>query len=68
MSEIKFEMKQVTEKREKKSKKVSIYDPIIDKFLETGHDLVERARGASVGMDEEPLDRIEGKVEERAQW
>ena len=24
--------------------------------------------GASVGMDEEPLDRIEGKVEERAQW
>jgi hypothetical protein len=24
--------------------------------------------GASVGMDEETLDRIEGMVEERAQW
>ena len=41
MSEIKFEMKEVTEKRERKSEKRSIYDPIIDKFLETGHDLVE---------------------------
>lgn len=41
MSEIKFTMVDVTEKREKISKKGSIYDPIIDKFLETGHDLVE---------------------------
>ncbi len=41
MSEIKFEMKSVTEKREKKTKKRSIYDPIIDQFLESGHDLVE---------------------------
>lgn len=41
MSEIRFEMKHVTEKREKKIKKGSIYDPIIDKFLESGHALVE---------------------------
>jgi len=41
MSEIKFQMKPVTEKREKKVKKRSIYDPIIDQFLEGGHDLVE---------------------------
>lgn len=41
MSEIRFEMKPVTEKREKKIKKGSIYDPIIDKFLESGHALVE---------------------------
>jgi len=41
MSEIRFEMKPVEEKREKKYHKGSIYDPIIDQFLESGHDLVE---------------------------
>lgn len=41
MSEIKFTMREVTEKREKKIKRGSIYDPIIDQFLEAGHDLVE---------------------------
>ncbi len=41
MSEIKFEMRPVTEKREKKTTKRSIFDPIIDQFLESGNDLVE---------------------------
>ena len=41
MSEIKFTMRHVTEKREKKVKRSSIYDPIIDQFLERGHHLVE---------------------------
>jgi len=41
MSEIKFTMEQVAEKREKKSRAGSMYDPIIDQFLESGHDLVE---------------------------
>ena len=41
MSEIRFTMREATEKREKKIKKGSIYDPIIDKYLESGHDLVE---------------------------
>jgi len=41
MSEIKFQMRPVTEKREKKVKRGSIYDPLIDRFLESGHDLVE---------------------------
>jgi len=41
MSEIVFEMKEVEKKRAGKFQKRSIYDPIIDKFLETGHDLVE---------------------------
>ena len=41
MSEISFEMKEVEKKREGKFQKKSIYDPILDKFLETGHDLVE---------------------------
>jgi hypothetical protein len=41
MSEIKFQMRPVTEKREKKVRKRSIYDPMIDQFLESGHDLVE---------------------------
>ena len=40
MSEIRFDMKPVTEKREKKVKKRSIFDPIIDQFLESGHGLV----------------------------
>jgi len=41
MSEISFEMKEVEKKREGKFQKRSIYDPIIDKFIESGHDLVE---------------------------
>ena len=41
MREISFEMKSVTEKREKKVGRRSIYDPIIDQFLESGNDLVE---------------------------
>ena len=41
MSEIKFTMRPVTEKREKKIKRGSIFDPMIDRFLEAGHDLVE---------------------------
>ncbi|GAG84033.1 unnamed protein product [marine sediment metagenome] len=41
MSEIRFEMRKVEEKREKTYHKGSIYDPIIDQFLESGHDLVE---------------------------
>lgn len=41
MSEISFEMKEVTKKREGKFKKKSIYDPILDKFIESGHELVE---------------------------
>lgn len=41
MSEIKFEMKPVEKKREKKYHKGSVYDPIIDQFLESGQDLVE---------------------------
>jgi len=34
-------MRPVTEKRERKVKRGSIYDPLIDQFLESGHDLVE---------------------------
>ena len=41
MSKISFEMKTVEKKRPKISKKGSIYDPIIDQFLEGGHELVE---------------------------
>ena len=41
MSEISFEMKEVEKKREGKFQKRSIYDPILDKFIEEGHDLVE---------------------------
>ena len=41
MAEIKFQMRPVTEKREKKVGRRSIYDPMIDRFLESGHDLVE---------------------------
>jgi len=41
MSEIKFQMRPVTEKRERKVRKRSIYDPLVDQFLESGHDLVE---------------------------
>ena len=41
MSEIRFEMRKVEKKREKKYHKGSIYDPMIDQFLESGHNLVE---------------------------
>ena len=41
MSEIKFEMKKVDKKRERISAKRSIYDPIIDQFIEGGEELVE---------------------------
>ena len=41
MSKIRFEMRPVTDKREKKYLKGSVYDPMIDQFLESGHDLVE---------------------------
>ncbi len=41
MSELKFEMKEVEKKRVGKFQKKSIFDPMIDKFLESGHELVE---------------------------
>ena len=41
MSKIKFEMRKVEKKREKKSTKRSIYDPMIDQFLESGNELME---------------------------
>ncbi len=41
MSKIKFEMRPVDKKREKKYLKGSKYDPMIDQFLESGHDLVQ---------------------------
>ncbi len=41
MSEIKFEMRQVDEKRRKTYLKVSRYDPIIDQFIASGEELVE---------------------------
>ena len=41
MSEIKFEMKEVEKKRIGSFQKRSIYDPMIDQFLEGGKELVE---------------------------
>ena len=41
MSEISFEMKEVEKKREGKFQKRSIYDPVLDKFIDSGHELVE---------------------------
>jgi len=41
MSKIKFEMRQVDEKRRKTYLKVSRYDPIIDQFIAGGEELVE---------------------------
>ncbi len=41
MSEISFEMKEVEKKREGKFQKRSIYDPILDKFIDGGKELVE---------------------------
>ena len=34
-------MREVKEKRKKEIKRGSIYDPMIDQFLEAGHSLVE---------------------------
>lgn len=41
MSKISYQMKPVEEKREATYTKGSIFDPIIDQFLESGHKLVE---------------------------
>jgi len=41
MSKIVFDMKVVEKKREGKFMKASIYDPMIDQFIESGNDLVE---------------------------
>ena len=41
MTEIKFEMRVVEKKREGKFLKGSIYDPMIDQFIESGNELVE---------------------------
>jgi len=41
MSKIRFEMRSVEKKRVKKYMKGSIYDPMIDQFLESGQELVE---------------------------
>ena len=41
MSEIKFDLKPVTKKPSRKYRKGSKYDPIIDYFLESEHDLVK---------------------------
>jgi len=41
MSVIKFEMRKVEKKRPKTYHKGSVYDPIIDQFLESGEELVE---------------------------
>jgi len=58
MSEIRFEMRPVNEKREKKYMKGSIYDPIIDQFLESGQELVEISiEGKKPGYVVTQLDR-----------
>ena len=41
MSKISFEMRKVEKKRPKTYHKRSVYDPIIDQFLESGEELVE---------------------------
>jgi len=41
MSEVKYEMKPVTKKREKKQLKINRYDPLLNQFLESGEKLVE---------------------------
>ena len=41
MNVIRFEMRPVEKKRKKKYMKGSVYDPIIDRFLESGQELVE---------------------------
>ncbi len=61
MSKIKFEMKEVEKKREGKFLKRSIYDPMIDKFIQSGHDLVEiEVEGKKAGYIKHQLEiRIE---------
>ena len=68
MSEIRFEMKPVDEKRKKISGKKSIYDPIIDQFLESGEKLVEvsvedRQAGYVVGQLQKRIDLRELEIE-----
>ena len=68
MSEIRFEMKPVQDKRKKLSGKKSIYDPIIDQFIESGEDLVEvrvedRLAGYVVGQLQKRIDRRELEIE-----
>ena len=41
MSEVKYEMKPVTKKRAKTRYIKSIFDPMIDEFIESGQELVE---------------------------
>uniref|UniRef100_A0A6M3LYB7 Uncharacterized protein n=1 Tax=viral metagenome TaxID=1070528 RepID=A0A6M3LYB7_9ZZZZ len=43
MTEIKYEMKPVTKKRPKTKYIKSIFDPLIDAFIKSGHTLVEIA-------------------------
>ena len=43
MTEIKYEMKTVTKKRPKSKHIKSIFDPMIDDFIKSGHTLVEIA-------------------------
>lgn len=41
MSDVKFNLKPVTEKPSRKYRKGSKYDPILDAFIQGAHDLVE---------------------------
>jgi len=61
MTEIKFEMKVVEKKREGKFMKGSIYDPMIDQFIESGNNLVEiQVEGKKAGYIKHQLQlRIE---------
>ncbi|GAH40620.1 unnamed protein product [marine sediment metagenome] len=43
MTEVKYEMKPVTEKRAKTKQFRSIFDPLIDDFIKSGQDLMEIA-------------------------
>ena len=58
MSKLKFEMRKVEEKRPKTYMKGSVYDPIIDQFLESGERLVEiSVEGKKPGYVITQLDR-----------
>ena len=58
MKVIRFEMRPVDEKRKKKYMKGSVYDPIIDQFLESGQELVEiSVEGKKPGYVVTQLDR-----------
>jgi len=68
MSEIRFEMKPVDDKRKRLSGKKSIYDPIIDQFIESGEELVEvsvedRQAGYVVGQLQKRIDLRELEIE-----